>query len=331
MSATCNTSFFHGELVTLLQVAATLASGVFLFVASPVLAAAASDNCRQARDFYGKGAVRIDPQERVRAFQKAVELCPSFAEAHVNLADAYENLARLRRPEDPQYNLFLDLAREHYQEAIRLNPNLWPPYVGLGDVCVMTGQFMMAKQAWKSALSLNPNEKKILEKLQWVEAKLGPDRHGLKRAKEILEEVRNSKGAAGPVTMSILPYTEARDRQRFINIIFDEWSDRLNRKETIEQLNEIGEALASEELANFTFIVEGHTDPRGGYKRNQRLSWDRSNAVKRYLVEKFKIDPSRITTQGMGYSRPRFPNDSAENMQKNRRVEVLFIDNQAKR
>jgi OOP family OmpA-OmpF porin len=72
--------------------------------------------------------------------------------------------------------------------------------------------------------------------------------------------------------------------------------------------------------------VEGHTDDRGGLERNLKLSSERTEAVRNYLTEHFKIDPNRIKTQGFGYSRPRVPNDSKENMLKNRRVEILFVE-----
>jgi OOP family OmpA-OmpF porin len=120
--------------------------------------------------------------------------------------------------------------------------------------------------------------------------------------------------------------TTIKDRMRFNNILFDEWSFKLTRPEAVRQLKEIGEALSSQELKDSSFVVEGHTDPRGGEDRNMKLSSDRAEAVKKYLIENFKVDTSRVQTQGLGYSRPRFPNDSEVNMLKNRRVELLFID-----
>ena len=126
--------------------------------------------------------------------------------------------------------------------------------------------------------------------------------------------------------MGFADETVVKDRLRFNNILFDEWSPKLTRPEAVKQLEEVGKALSDPELADSAFVVEGHTDNRGGLDRNMKLSWDRAEAVKGYLIDKFKVDPSRITTQGLGYSRPRFPNDSQEHMLKNRRVELLFVD-----
>lgn len=66
--------------------------------------------------------------------------------------------------------------------------------------------------------------------------------------------------------------------------------------------------------------ISGHTDSRGSAEKNQKLSEDRANAVKEWLVAK-GIDAKRITTVGYGEDRPIAPNDTPENMSKNRRIE----------
>jgi chemotaxis protein MotB len=57
------------------------------------------------------------------------------------------------------------------------------------------------------------------------------------------------------------------------------------------------------------------------------LSRERAESVKAHLVEKFRLNPSRVKTQGFGYSRPKFANDTDENRLKNRRVEIMFVEN----
>jgi outer membrane protein OmpA-like peptidoglycan-associated protein len=66
--------------------------------------------------------------------------------------------------------------------------------------------------------------------------------------------------------------------------------------------------------------ISGHTDSRGSDSKNQQLSEDRANSVKAWLVGK-GINGNRITTVGYGESQPLVPNDSPENMLKNRRIE----------
>jgi len=300
------------------------------FVAAGVHGANATD-CRLAREEYERGSLLVMLHERVQAFQKALELCPTFTEAYVNLADAYEKLAFQRPHGDPKRKELLDLALKNYQEAKQHNPRLVHPYLGRGIIYLRVGSYDAARKEFAAALAMNPENQMIRDYLEVAEEAMAGDKDGFRTKKQILDGVGEARKIAESKKMSIEKVTHVRDRQRFINIIFDEWSSELNRKETIRQLKEIGEALASEELADYSFVVEGHTDPRGGLERNRVLSWNRANAVKKYLEERFRIDPHRIIAQGFGYSRPRFPNDSEENMLKNRRVEILFINKKAER
>ena len=66
--------------------------------------------------------------------------------------------------------------------------------------------------------------------------------------------------------------------------------------------------------------ISGHTDNTGNAKKNQKLSADRAEAVKTWLVLR-GVNPSRITTRGYGQDKPIAPNDTPENKQKNRRIE----------
>jgi OOP family OmpA-OmpF porin len=77
-------------------------------------------------------------------------------------------------------------------------------------------------------------------------------------------------------------------------------------------------------------IIEGHTDNVGGKEYNLNLSQKRAEAVKKIMVTKFNIKPSRITAKGFGSSKPIEHNAIAEGRQKNRRVEVS-IDNTIKK
>jgi outer membrane protein OmpA-like peptidoglycan-associated protein len=68
--------------------------------------------------------------------------------------------------------------------------------------------------------------------------------------------------------------------------------------------------------------VEGHTDSVGSDDLNQRLSEQRANAVREYLVGQSVTDDS-ITARGFGKTRPVASNDAAGGRQLNRRVELV--------
>jgi outer membrane protein OmpA-like peptidoglycan-associated protein len=88
-----------------------------------------------------------------------------------------------------------------------------------------------------------------------------------------------------------------------------------------DQLTPVGEALVSEKLQNLHFVVEGHTDAIGGTAYNKSLSEERADSVKRYLVDTFHIEPSRIRIVGKGKSDLLDPKNPDSEV--NRRVRII--------
>jgi len=72
--------------------------------------------------------------------------------------------------------------------------------------------------------------------------------------------------------------------------------------------------------------IEGHTDSTGSAEFNQKLSEQRAESVKSYLVNK-TIMPERLRTIGYGESKPLVSNNTPENRALNRRVEIQIIPN----
>ncbi|HLG02853.1 MAG TPA: OmpA family protein [Bacteroidia bacterium] len=67
--------------------------------------------------------------------------------------------------------------------------------------------------------------------------------------------------------------------------------------------------------------IAGHTDNVGDKKSNQVLSENRAKSVYTYLMQQ-GIDPARMKFKGYGDTRPKVKNDTPENRQLNRRVEM---------
>ena len=78
------------------------------------------------------------------------------------------------------------------------------------------------------------------------------------------------------------------------------------------------------EYVEGTIKIEGHTDNTGSAEYNMGLSKKRAENAKAYLVDK-GIDPSRIEVDGKGADEPRYPNDTAEERMKNRRIEISLF------
>ncbi|QKZ14215.1 OmpA family protein [Spirosoma sp. KUDC1026] len=70
-------------------------------------------------------------------------------------------------------------------------------------------------------------------------------------------------------------------------------------------------------------LLAGHTDNQGDFDENVRLSKQRVDLVKEYLV-KNGIAGSRITTRGYGPTRPTASNNHEASRQQNRRVEMII-------
>ncbi|MCD6068462.1 MAG: hypothetical protein K0S33_3288 [Bacteroidetes bacterium] len=87
--------------------------------------------------------------------------------------------------------------------------------------------------------------------------------------------------------------------------------------------------IAEELLTNpdYSVVINGHTDSTGNKKLNQKLSLDRANAIKTYIISKApKLKTQvKINTNGYADEYPVAPNNTNEGREKNRRVEVFFI------
>ena len=75
-------------------------------------------------------------------------------------------------------------------------------------------------------------------------------------------------------------------------------------------------------------IAVGHTDSVGADAYNQKLSVNRAEAVKAYLVSK-GIEKNRVYTEGKGEKQPVADNKTSEGRAKNRRVEIEVVGTRA--
>jgi len=107
----------------------------------------------------------------------------------------------------------------------------------------------------------------------------------------------------------------------FPAIYFDLNSARL-KKTYLPFLDQIGKYL----LKNPDVKIEiyGYASSDGPRKFNQKLSDKRAEACKNYLIERYKISPERLITQGFGEANPALPNVGRKR-EINRRVEFKVI------
>ena len=113
---------------------------------------------------------------------------------------------------------------------------------------------------------------------------------------------------------------------RSIFFDFDKYS---LRAESRKQLNLMVKSLRSN--SSFTGLLRAHTDSKGSNAYNERLSLNRANAAKNYLVAR-GISASRIKIATFGEDSPIAKNeldngqDTEEGRQLNRRVELQILN-----
>ncbi len=103
-------------------------------------------------------------------------------------------------------------------------------------------------------------------------------------------------------------------------ILFDTDSDRL-KPESAPVIQGIARGLETNPALKL--LIEGHTDSVGNAAHNLDLSKRRAEAVKTVLVSQFKVDAERLTTAGLGATKPIDSNDTPQGRSQNRRVEFV--------
>ncbi|NTE03441.1 OmpA family protein [Agrobacterium tumefaciens] len=92
------------------------------------------------------------------------------------------------------------------------------------------------------------------------------------------------------------------------------------RSKSYASLNKVAALLVQK---NFSLKLAGHTDNTGSKELNLRLSKERAESVKAYLVSQ-GANASRIEATGYGMGQPIATNKTAAGRQKNRRVEFTL-------
>lgn len=166
-----------------------------------------------------------------------------------------------------------------------------------------TGEYKMVVPL-KKAYSLNASKKGFISISENLD--LSKDR----RFREIKKNI------------SLIPIKEGQTM--VLNNLFFNQSKFDILSASYPELNRIIKLM--QEYPTMQVIIEGHTDGSDeNMILNVKLSQERANEVKKYLVEKGQIDTKRIQTKGWGQSKPIASNATEETRKKNRRVEFTIL------
>jgi DNA-binding winged helix-turn-helix (wHTH) protein/Flp pilus assembly protein TadD len=163
--------------------------------------------------FYNNRGVQLQQQgqflEAIQDYQRALSLRSSYAEAHYNLADVYEQI--------PNY----EKALEEYQRAIDVDSAFYPAYNNLSRLYILRRRdYGAALRLLDRALSLGPNEPSVQYSLHknygWANLEL----HNLGQAEQNLRfavGLNEGRGAAHCLLAKVL------DAQGKANDARSEW------------------------------------------------------------------------------------------------------------
>ncbi|WP_269004241.1 OmpA family protein [Aquirufa ecclesiirivi] len=114
----------------------------------------------------------------------------------------------------------------------------------------------------------------------------------------------------------------AKGSSMTINNLFFETGKATLTAESDPELKRIVQVM--QENATLQIEISGHTDNTGSDELNNKLSQDRADAVKNYLINQ-GVKSDRIRTKGYGKTKPKADNSTEEGRQLNRRVEFAIL------
>jgi outer membrane protein OmpA-like peptidoglycan-associated protein len=94
---------------------------------------------------------------------------------------------------------------------------------------------------------------------------------------------------------------------------------------SVSDLQKLAEYLIKN--ADLTATIFGHTDNVGNPEVNLKLSQERAESVKQFLMN-LGIESKRLNAVGMGASKPKGDNSTEEGRMLNRRVEVKLVESE---
>lgn len=135
-----------------------------------------------------------------------------------------------------------------------------------------------------------------------------------------------TKTVAGNKVNAFAGPTQPREKIIIHDILFEFDSDSLMIGKAQDTLKLLVDYINQKPV--FTkLIIDGHTDSIGSDDYNQDLSRRRAHTIRKYLIEKYKIDPAKLIANGKGEKYPIADNGNYQGRQLNRRVEFTIYRN----
>jgi outer membrane protein OmpA-like peptidoglycan-associated protein len=105
-----------------------------------------------------------------------------------------------------------------------------------------------------------------------------------------------------------------------LEIYFDYNSAEIGPK-ALPALIALGNVLSKDDFKGIVFFINGHTDAAGSAEYNQVLSQRRAAAVRKVLIEQYKLAPDTLVAVGFGKEQLKHPGNPLA--PDNRRVQIV--------
>lgn len=120
------------------------------------------------------------------------------------------------------------------------------------------------------------------------------------------------------------PGFDSKKREATTYVLFETGSILLKSPDSFQQLDAAGRAFKKAmevgKAEKWVIEVAGYTDNVGSPEANIKLSKERAESVRQYLLQTYGLPQTMVTAQGYGDAQPIAANDTPGGREKNRRV-----------
>ena len=111
---------------------------------------------------------------------------------------------------------------------------------------------------------------------------------------------------------------------RLVGLSFDSGASQI-KPQNFELLAKVEKAI--DVFPRSELIIEGHTDSHGGDDMNQKLSQERAESVRQYMINAMRIPTYRLIATGYGETHPVASNETEAGRARNRRIDIVIKPN----
>lgn len=250
---------------------------------------------------------RIEPLETARTVVPKIESSPRAGVAAVNIADARKSLEEANRLAESGAKLSdIEFQAENAVTHAKIAEE---------KILTVEAQEQIAQGTeQRQVVLLQARERDVQESAQQASDSRQDAMDSRERADSLEEELAGLR----------LQKTERGLVLTLGDVLFDSGEATLKSGAygTMDRL-----AAALRDKSDRSVAIEGHTDNVGSDGMNQALSERRAQSVQMALMQR-GVGSNQVSALGKGESFPVASNDDASGRQQNRRVELIFANNQ---